>query len=127
MTVAFERVIPVFRIFSIEKAREFYLDFLGFKVVWEARFGPDLPLYMQVSQDGFAIHLSEHHGDATPGSKVFVTLTGVPDLYRELTEKKYRYNRPGLEEQEWGMTELTVNDSFGNRITFGEPKVKPAE
>jgi len=49
MTIAFERVIPVFRIFSVEKAREFYLDFLGFKVDWEARFGPDLPLYMQVT------------------------------------------------------------------------------
>ena len=126
MTIAFERVIPVFRIFSVEKAREFYLDFLGFKVDWEARFGRDLPLYMQVSRDGFAIHLSEHHGDATPGSKVFVAVTGVRDLHRELTDKKYRYNRPGLHEQEWGMTELTVNDPFGNRITFGEPKAKPA-
>jgi catechol 2,3-dioxygenase-like lactoylglutathione lyase family enzyme len=121
-TIAFERVIPVFRIFSVEKAREFYLDFLGFKVDWEARFGADLPLYMQVSRDGFAIHLSEHHGDATPGSKVFVAVTGVHDLHRELTDKKYRYNRPGLQEQDWGMTELTVNDPFGNRITFGEPK-----
>ena len=37
MTTAFERVIPVFRIFSVEKAREFYLDFLGFKIDWEAR------------------------------------------------------------------------------------------
>jgi catechol 2,3-dioxygenase-like lactoylglutathione lyase family enzyme len=126
MTTAFERVIPVFRMFSVEKAREFYLDFLGFKVDWEARFSPNSPLYMQVSRDGFAIHLSEHHGDATPGSKVLVTVTGVRDLHRELNDKTYRYNKPGLQEQEWGMIELTVNDPFGNRITFGEPTAKPA-
>ena len=35
MTVQFERAVPIFRIFSLDKAREFYLDFLGFKVDWE--------------------------------------------------------------------------------------------
>ncbi|MGB6996793.1 MAG: glyoxalase superfamily protein, partial [Pseudolabrys sp.] len=49
MTVQFGRVVPVFRIFSLDKAQEFYLDFLGFKVDWEHRFAPDLPVYMQVS------------------------------------------------------------------------------
>jgi Glyoxalase superfamily protein len=44
----------------------------------------------------------------------------VRTLQRELIEKKYRYNRPGLNEQEWGMTEVTVTDPFNNRITFGE-------
>ena len=42
------RVVPIFRIFSVEKAREFYLDFLGFTVDWEHRFGPDFPVYMQI-------------------------------------------------------------------------------
>ena len=48
-------------------------------------------------------------------------MTGVRDLHRELIEKNYRYNRPDLLEQDWGMTELTVVDPFNNRITFGEP------
>ena len=38
MTIQFERAIPIFRIFSLEKAREFYVDFLGCKVDWEAPF-----------------------------------------------------------------------------------------
>ena len=29
---------PILRIFDIAKAREFYLDFLGFAVDWEHRF-----------------------------------------------------------------------------------------
>jgi hypothetical protein len=32
------------------------------------RFAPDLPLYMQVSRDGSVLHLSEHHGDCSPGA-----------------------------------------------------------
>jgi catechol 2,3-dioxygenase-like lactoylglutathione lyase family enzyme len=118
--IEFQRVVPTFRIFSLEKAREFYVDFLGFKVEWEHRFDPDAPVFMQVSRGGVAFNLSEHHGDGTPGSIAYVYTTGVRALQRELIEKKYRYNRPGLNEQEWGMTEVTVTDPFNNRITFGE-------
>jgi hypothetical protein len=120
MTIQFQRTVPIFRIFSLEKAREFYLDFLGFKVEWEHRFEPDAPVFMQVSRAGLAINLSEHHGDGTPGSVVYVYMTGVKALHRELIDKKYRHNRPGLEQQDWGMTELTVTDPFNNQITFGE-------
>jgi ribosomal-protein-alanine N-acetyltransferase len=120
MTIEFGRTVPVFRIFSLAKAREFYVDFLGCTVDWEHRFEPDAPVYMQVSRGGLVIHLSEHHGDSTPGSRVYIYMSGVTELHRELTEKKYRHNRPGLERQEWGMTELTVIDPFNNRITFGE-------
>jgi hypothetical protein len=35
MAIAFERAIPILRIFDIAKALEFYLDYLGFKVDWE--------------------------------------------------------------------------------------------
>ena len=126
MAVELRRTVPTFRIFSLEKAREFYLDFLGFKVDWEARFEPDAPVYMQVSRDGLVLHLSEHHGDGTPGSVAYVYMTGVAELHRELNDKKYRHNRPGLQRQEWGMTELQVVDPFNNRITFGEPAEKPA-
>ena len=126
MAIQFGRVVPTFRIFSIDKAREFYLDFLGFKVDWEHRFEPDFPVYMQVSRDGLAFHLSEHHGDGTPGSVFYVHTSGIREWQRELSEKQYRYNRPGITEQEWGMLEFYVTDPFNNRITFGEPIEKPA-
>jgi catechol 2,3-dioxygenase-like lactoylglutathione lyase family enzyme len=126
MVVQFGRAVPTFRIFSLEKAREFYLDFLGFKIDWEHRFGPDAPVYMQVSRDGLAIHLSEHHGDGTPGSIAYVYTTGVVELHRELNDKNYRHNHPGLQRQDWGMTEMTVTDPFNNRITFAEPTEKAA-
>jgi len=58
------RSIPILRIFDEAKAREFYVDFLGFTVDWEHRFNDDAPLYMQVSRDGCVLHFSEHYGDA---------------------------------------------------------------
>ena len=32
MTIQYQRTVPIFRIFSLKKAREFHLDFLGFKL-----------------------------------------------------------------------------------------------
>ena len=124
MAIKFERIAPIFRIFSLEKAREFYIDFLGCKVDWEHRFEPSGPVYMQVSRDELVLHLSEHHGDGTPGSVVYVYMTDIAALHRELNDKKYRYNRPGLEQMEWGMMQMTVIDPFNNRICFGEPVEK---
>jgi catechol 2,3-dioxygenase-like lactoylglutathione lyase family enzyme len=121
MAIEFRSVIPIFRIFSLEKAREFYLDFLGCKVDWEHRFDDNAPVYMRVSRGGLMLHLSEHHGDGTPGSVAYVLVSGVKELHRELNDKNYRHNRPGLQEQEWGMLEMTVVDPFNNRITFSEP------
>jgi hypothetical protein len=37
-----------------------------------------------------------------------------------LTERKYRFARPGLEETPWKTKEVTVADPFGNRLTFYE-------
>jgi catechol 2,3-dioxygenase-like lactoylglutathione lyase family enzyme len=125
MTIQFQRAVPIFRIFSLEKAREFYLDFLGFKIDWEGRFEPGAPVYMQISRDGLIFHLSEHYGDATPGSTAYVYMTGIEELHHELNAKNYRHMRPGLQRQEWGMTEVWVTDPFGNHIRFGEP-IAPA-
>ena len=114
------RTIPILRSFSEEKAREFYCDFLGFGVDWEHRFEPETPLYMQVSRSGIVFHISEHHGDASPGAHVRVDVAGLAELHAELIGKRYRYNRPGLEHPPWGGMEMTVHDPFGTRITFAE-------
>jgi hypothetical protein len=120
MTIQFQRTVPIFRIFSIEKAREFHLDYLGFKIDWEHRFEPTAPVHMQVSRGELALHLSEHHGSGSPSAIAYVYMTGVRELHQELAAKNYPYLRPGLLEQEWGMIELTVIDPFYNKITFAE-------
>lgn len=112
--------IPILRIFDEAKAREFYVDWLGFSVDWEHRFEPDTPIYMQVSRDALQLHLSEHHGDACPGSKVFVPTDRIHELHRELIDKRYRYNRPGLDVAPWNAWVMEVIDPFGNRLLFNQ-------
>ena len=118
--IKLESTVPILRIFSVEKAREFYIDYLGFKVEFEHRFGDNFPLYMGISRDGITLHLTEHHGDATPGSTVFITATGVDELRDELAAKDYRYLKPGVEITEWGTKVMQLTDPFGNRLRVSE-------
>jgi hypothetical protein len=120
LSIQLQHVVPILRIFSIEKAKEFYLGFLGFSWDWEHRYGDNFPLYAQVSRGGLAFHLSEHHGDGSPGAAVIVTMHGIEDFHRELAARDYRYDKPGLEKQPWART-VTVHDPFGNKLIFSEP------
>ena len=115
--VSLHQAIPILRIFDVAKAREFYCDFLAFSVKMEHRHQPDLPLYMAVERSGLELHLSEHHGDASPGSTAFVWMAGVKAFHAELISKQYRYGRPGIIRQPWG-DQMEVHDPFGNRIRF---------
>ena len=113
-------VTPILRMFDIAKAREFYLDFLGFEARFEHRFDDNAPLYMGIARDGCELHLSEHHGDGSPGAHIRIEVAEIATFHRELTAKKYRYAGPGLEETPWRTREVTVGDPFGNRLTFYE-------
>lgn len=111
-------VTPILRIFDEAKAREFYVDFLGFRVDWQHRFEPGLPLYLQVSRDDCVLHLSEHHGDCCPGAAMRIELADIDAFHAELTAKQYGYARPGIEDTPWGTRDMSVKDPFGNRLTF---------
>ncbi len=117
-----QSVIPILRIFDYAKAIEFYVDWLGFKTDWEHRFEENLPLYMQVSAEGMTLHLSEHHGDGTPGTKIYINCTGLKEYQQSLISKNYKYGRPGLKESFYETWSMTVHDPFGNQLIFDEKK-----
>jgi uncharacterized glyoxalase superfamily protein PhnB len=121
VAVEFKHTIPVLRMFDVAKAREFYLDYLGFTVDFEHRFHENAPLFMGISRGGVTLFLSEHHGDGTPGTHVVVRVSGVDDYLKELKAKTYRYYNPSIQEQEWGTRDLMVVDPFNNRVIFSEP------
>jgi hypothetical protein len=90
VAVEFQKTIPITRIFGVEKAKEFYVGFLGLTVDWEHRFEDTTPAYLQVSRAGLVLHLSEHHSDCCPGSTVCVWMTGMEEFRWEITAKGYK-------------------------------------
>jgi len=101
MDIRFDWIVPVLRIFDIAKADEFYQGFLGFSVDWDHRFDDNAPLYRQISRGRLILHLSEHHGDGSPGAHIRVMMQGVEAFHREISSKGYRYMRPGFEKTPW--------------------------
>jgi uncharacterized glyoxalase superfamily protein PhnB len=116
--LGFGKTTPILRIFDEAKAKEFYVDFLGFKVDWEHRFEKGLPLYMQVSKGNCVLHLSEHHGDCSPGSALRIETDELESFHEQLIAKRYKFARPGIEQMPWGTRDMSISDPFGNRLTF---------
>lgn len=112
---------PIFRIFDYKKAIEFYVDWLGFEVLDEHIFEENSPIYLRISLAEIEIHLSEHHGDCSPGAKIFIQdFVGLKDYHQKLIEKNYKYNKPGIEKAFWNenISCVEVIDPFGNKIIF---------
>ena len=120
MPAVLQRTVPILRMFDVAKAREFYVEYLGFNIEFEHRFHDGAPLFMGISRDGLMLYLSEHHGDGSPGAHVVVQMTGVDDLHKELAAKGYRHMNPGIQTQEWDTRELCVVDPSGNQVIFSE-------
>lgn len=120
-TLSDTETIPMLRIFDKDKAIEFYVNWLGFSIDWEHTFSEGKPpVYIQISKSGIVIHLTEHHGDCTPGGKVYIECKGLQAYHKELTDKRYAYNAPGLETAPWKSLCMEVVDPFGNKLLFSE-------
>ena len=109
--------IPIFRIFDEAKAREFYLEYLGFEVSFEHHYEENLPLYVGITRIGCEIHLSELVGDSTPGSTVRVSEENLTILHQSLRKKNYKYDNPSIQQQPWG-SEMSILAPFGNKLIF---------
>ncbi len=116
-------IVPTLRIYDYDKTIEFYVNWLGFKINWTHVFAEGAPKFMEAQLRDFTIHLSEHHGDGSPGVRITVNdFKGLEEYHKQLIDKKYKYNRPGLEVPFWdeNAITMTVIDPVGNRITFIE-------
>lgn len=116
----FNSPIPILRSFDEAKAKEFYIDFLGFTVDWEHRFEDNTPLYMQLSKGNCVIHLSEHHGDSSPGTSLRILTSDLNAYQNELLGKRYKNARPGIQDMPWGTRDMAISDPFGNKLIFNE-------
>lgn len=119
--------VPILRIFDRAKAVEFYVDYLGFTLDWEHGGHVDhSPLYAQVSRGAARLHLSEHHGDASPGGAALIPVVDVADLHAQLERRDYDFANPGVREEAWGRV-MVVIDPFHNRLVFHQPVANDVE
>jgi uncharacterized glyoxalase superfamily protein PhnB len=116
--MSFGKTTPILRSFDEAKAKEFYVEFLGFKIDWAHRFELGMPLYMGLSKDGCVIHLSEHHGDCSPGAALRIETNELEAFQLQLLAKQYQYARPEIHDTPWGSKDMSITDPFGNRLTF---------
>jgi len=124
--MAFTTITPILRILDEAKAKEYYVDFLGFKVDWEHR--AEGPLYMQISLGECRIHLSEHDGDARQGAAVKLHTDEIEKYVEELVAKEYppgvAEQDLGVAEQPWGSLDMLLVDPFGNRLVFTNARIR---
>src|SRR5262249_39562507 len=122
MGIQFQRTISILRIFDEQKAKEFYVDYLGFKVDWEHRFEPNTPIYMQISRGKTVLHLSEHYGDGTPGTTLLLDMWDCDDFHQELTTKRNKYFRPELQDAPWNARMRAIIAPRGNQLRSKQNK-----
>ena len=112
--------IPTFKIKDYLKAKQFYVDFLGFKIDWEHRFGPTDPIYMQVSNNGLVLHLTENERFQSRVI-IFVETTGIENFHKILLSNKNNNLIPSISLTNWNTKQLEIEDPFGNLLRFNEP------
>jgi len=115
--------IPVLRIFGLDRARAFYVDGLGFRVVDEqGRADLHEPVRMLVSLGAAVLQLTEHNDDASPGGAALITVDDVPALHDALERTGAVQALAGVEDTPGGPI-LVVVDPFRNRLVFQQDVV----
>jgi uncharacterized glyoxalase superfamily protein PhnB len=107
-----EQLVPILHVEDARAAAQWYAR-LGFDIVGEHRFAPHLPLYMFLRRGANALHLSEHKGDARPGTLVYFYVDDIDAIAREFALP--------VDEQPWAR-EVHVTDADGNRWRVGQRK-----
>ncbi|MGY1847346.1 glyoxalase superfamily protein [Blastococcus sp. SYSU DS1021] len=121
--------IPVLRIFSVDVALQFYVDFLGFRLDFGGPSGGEgTPFYGQVTQASTTLHLTEVAYTPGAGATVLVWIAGLDSLREELNARRAEVPVwgpavwvPEIEEAPWGARVLTLADPFGNHLHLNEP------
>jgi hypothetical protein len=104
-------VVPILRVADAGVAARWYAR-LGFTVEFEHRFEPHLPAYVGIRREASQIHLSEHQGDARPGTLVFVWVDDVDGIAAEFGVT--------ADDAPWGR-EISLTDPDQNRLRIAQP------
>ena len=111
-----EYLVPILRVRNAALAVDWY-GRLGFVPEWEHRFEPGLPHYVSIVRGSARLHLSEHTGDARPGTLVYLYVKDVDTAARAVGVDE-------IDDMPWGR-DFEVTDPDGNRLRIGTPNLRP--
>lgn len=130
------RAFPCLYIKDYDNAKDFYVAFLSFEIMWEWRHEPGFPVYMGISrkegpgitEGDVTIHLTEHR-EVPEGIGILIDVEDVQAFYDDLKTRRPDLLEAHLDvregkallDQAWGKTELQLRDPFGNHLTFTSP------
>jgi catechol 2,3-dioxygenase-like lactoylglutathione lyase family enzyme len=112
MGVMSEMAIPILRVDNADAAVAWY-ERLGFSKQWEHRFEPGLPAFVEIDRGGVKLFLSEHRGDASPDTLVYLVVSNLDAIAAEFGVSP--------EDMPWGRREVRLRDCDGNRLRLASP------
>jgi len=99
-------VVPVLHVADAAAAVAWY-ERLGFTEQWVHRFEPGCPAFVSIARDQARLFLSEHRGDARPGTLVHLFVSDVDAVVAEFGR---------LDGEPPYGCELELRDLDGNRL-----------
>jgi catechol 2,3-dioxygenase-like lactoylglutathione lyase family enzyme len=108
-----ESLQAILRVADAERAVAWYAR-LGFAKQSEHRFAPDLPAFVSIVRGTLRIFLSEHQGDATPDTLLYMWVDDLDAIANEFGVAP--------EHAEWhdDVREVQLSDPDGNRLRIGQ-------
>ena len=106
---------------DVDRAKEFYVDKLGFNADYDQRVSDDLR-FVQLTPPGSAcsIAIGEGLGGTLEPGTLDVIQVVIPDADAALADLRAKgVDAEGVDEQEWGRF-VTLKDPDGNRWTLQE-------
>ena len=107
-----EEIVPILHVKDARETASWYSR-LGFQLDSEHQFDPGMPLYVFLSRGDIHLHLSEHKGDARPGTLLYFYVHDVDSISTEFGV--------AIQQQPWAR-EVSLTDPDGNRLRVGERK-----
>ncbi|WPR77751.1 glyoxalase superfamily protein [Algoriphagus sp. NG3] len=115
-----QRVIPILKIVDVIRAKEFYVDMMGFEVEWEKKSDEKSSIYMILSYKHIILYFTDYDEVASESS-VFIEFSGLKEYQGFLLERKAEYMIADLNMTPWESLSMEVVDPFGNKLLFCEP------
>ncbi|MBV8071294.1 MAG: VOC family protein [Acidobacteriaceae bacterium] len=107
----FEGVTPILRVQDLDASIDYYLNVLGFKLDWRHR-----DVMASVSRDRCSLMLC-HEGQGHPGTWVWMGVTDIEPLFRELSRNGAKVRHPPTN-YEWAY-EMQIEDPDGHVLRMG--------